>query len=95
MSGGPIKLSYNAQSFRAKAEFTKADVLQLKEMPDDLVDRATTKLESVQAEGKIDYYRAYRPRFEKLWEKILADTDSTNDATPRSGSRSTSAHGKR
>ncbi len=68
-------LSYNAQQYRVKISFTRADALRSSTPPAEMILRAKKKLDAIKSEGKIDFYQVYEDKLASVWDAIRHATD--------------------
>ncbi len=68
--GNTPTLSYNAQQYRVRLELTRAMALGSALPPSDLIQRAKSKLESVQKSGKIVDFEVYEEKLRAVWSAL-------------------------
>lgn len=64
------KLSYVSTQKRVKVELTKAMCMESVEPPEDLVQRAKAKLESVKEKSEIDFFYIYGLKLKQIWKQL-------------------------
>lgn len=67
MAKNKVKLAYVAAQFRVKTEITKSTCKKLESPPDDLIERAHAKMQSIQEIGEIDIFSVYKSKLEEFW----------------------------
>jgi uncharacterized protein (DUF342 family) len=73
-------LSYNSQLHVVRVDLSRGVALQSSLPPSDLIERARSKLEKIQNEGKIDFFEIYEDCLETVWH-ALRESENLSDDT--------------
>jgi uncharacterized protein (DUF342 family) len=78
-SGRSPVLSYNTQQHVVRLSLTRAAALTSLTPPEDLIQRAMTKLEKVKDEGRIEFYQIYEETLEAVWSALRESSKDLDD----------------
>ncbi len=74
-TGQTPSLSYNAQQYRVRIVFSRADTLTSQDPPSDLLQRARQKMESVKNESKIAFFMIHDEKLKTVWTALRRASD--------------------
>jgi uncharacterized protein (DUF342 family) len=78
-SGKSPALSYNSQHHVVRMELSRSMALESSKPPADLIERARTRLEKVQNDGKIEFFEIYEDKLESIWFALRDAEDAADD----------------
>ena len=78
-AGKSPSLSYNSQHHIVRIELSRAMALESSKPPANLIERARTRLEKVQNDGKIEFFEIYEDKLESIWFALRDAEDAADD----------------